>query len=195
MGCDHLVRAVIRFGARAALGFLIACLAVVPAFGAGATLQWDANTEPDLAGYKLHYGLTTGNYTTALDNPANKAFLDAFRKKYNRLSNYTGEHGYVGAMMLDKALQATQGNIEDKDGFIKALEKVEIPDAPRGPVKLDQYHNVVNNIYIMEVQKVNNQLVNAVIETFKDTTQFWKWKPDELMKMTPYADMKGKWVK
>ena len=26
------------------------------------TLAWDANTEPDLAGYKIHYGLVSGDY-------------------------------------------------------------------------------------------------------------------------------------
>ena len=33
-----------------------------PAFGADVTLQWDANTEPDLAGYKVYYGTMSGEY-------------------------------------------------------------------------------------------------------------------------------------
>jgi hypothetical protein len=31
------------------------------------TLAWDANVEPDLAGYKIHYGESSGNYTTIVD--------------------------------------------------------------------------------------------------------------------------------
>ncbi|MCU0591399.1 MAG: fibronectin type III domain-containing protein [Desulfobacterales bacterium] len=31
------------------------------------TLAWDANTEPDLAGYKIHYGTASGNYSVHLD--------------------------------------------------------------------------------------------------------------------------------
>jgi hypothetical protein len=31
------------------------------------TLAWDANTEPDLAGYKIHYGVASGDYTTIID--------------------------------------------------------------------------------------------------------------------------------
>src|SRR5437867_4644857 len=31
------------------------------------TAMWDPNTEPDIAGYKLSYGLTSGVYTTTID--------------------------------------------------------------------------------------------------------------------------------
>jgi hypothetical protein len=40
---------------------------VIPASVTQATLEWDPNSEPDLAGYKLHYGLASRSYETTID--------------------------------------------------------------------------------------------------------------------------------
>ncbi len=40
---------------------------VIPGAVTQATLEWDPNSEPDLAGYKLHYGLASGSYDTTVD--------------------------------------------------------------------------------------------------------------------------------
>jgi hypothetical protein len=40
----------------------------IPAFADySITLAWDPNTEPDLQGYKIHYGPTRGNYTNTVN--------------------------------------------------------------------------------------------------------------------------------
>ena len=52
-----------------------AALALVLVFGIGlgsaqagqATLAWDPNTEPELAGYKVYYGTAAGTYGTPID--------------------------------------------------------------------------------------------------------------------------------
>ena len=46
---------------------LVALLISVWARAEQVTLAWDANTEPDLAGYKVHYGTASGSYTTIVD--------------------------------------------------------------------------------------------------------------------------------
>ena len=45
--------------------FLIVC--VTHAYAGQVTLGWDQNTEPDLAGYKIYYGNSSGNYTQSKD--------------------------------------------------------------------------------------------------------------------------------
>src|SRR5712671_658590 len=37
------------------------------AFAGQVTLAWDANTEPDLGGYKVYYGNAGGTYTANID--------------------------------------------------------------------------------------------------------------------------------
>ena len=53
-------------------GLLLLLLAIlsllVPAAHAGqVTVAWDPNPEPEVAGYKIYYGNTAGNYTSSLD--------------------------------------------------------------------------------------------------------------------------------
>ena len=40
---------------------------LIPGAVTQATLEWDPNSEPDLAGYKLHYGLASRSYDTTVD--------------------------------------------------------------------------------------------------------------------------------
>ena len=42
--------------------FVVLPVLINNAFPADVTLQWDANTEPDLAGYKVYYGTSPGQY-------------------------------------------------------------------------------------------------------------------------------------
>jgi hypothetical protein len=37
------------------------------AYSAQVTLVWDANTDPNLAGYRIHYGLLSDQYSSSID--------------------------------------------------------------------------------------------------------------------------------
>jgi len=55
-------------GALVATALLLSC-PVGPAFAAGLTLAWDANTEADLAGYRIHVGRASRTYTKSFTVP------------------------------------------------------------------------------------------------------------------------------
>ena len=57
------------FMRRGALAVLASVLFLFPMMvnGAEVDLAWDANAEPDLAGYKIHYGTASGDYSHSID--------------------------------------------------------------------------------------------------------------------------------
>ncbi len=138
--------------------------------------------------------ITSLHWSSALDTPENTKFLQAYIAKYKRTATVYAEQGYVAAEMIAKALETVKGNVENKEAFIAALQKVEFV-APRGKFKLDAYHNPIHPIYIMKVEKKGGLLQNTVISSYPNVGQFWKWSPEAYMAMPDYGSMKGKWVK
>ncbi len=112
------------------------------------------------------------HYAATLDTPENKAFVDAYKAKYNELPSMFAEQAYVGAKAIVTALEAVQGNIEDVDAYTAALRTVKF-EAPRGPFSFDANQNVIENVYIREVQNVGGQPLNFVLDTVKDVDQNW----------------------
>ena len=88
--------------------------------------------------------------------------------------------------MLEAALKPIKGKIEDKTAFMKAVRAIKV-DTCRGPVSFDQYGNVVGNVYIRKVERKDGRLVNAVIKTYPNVSQFWTYKPEEFLKNPVYS--------
>ena len=125
-------------------------------------------------------------YSAAIDTPVNRRFVKEFRTKYGKVPGYYAEASYTAARWIAEAAKAVGGNVEDKEKFLAALKKVEISDAPRGPIKLDTYGNPIQNIYVRKVEKRDGELWNTVIQTFTGVSQFWKYKPEEFLKQPGY---------
>jgi branched-chain amino acid transport system substrate-binding protein len=126
--------------------------------------------------------VTALHYSAALDTPANRTFVAAYRARYNRVPSYYSESMYTGAKWLVTAAEAVHGNVEDSAAVVDALRTVKLTDAPRGPVELDDYGNPIENVYIRRVERVNGQLQNTVIETVPRVSQFWKYNPPDYLK-------------
>jgi branched-chain amino acid transport system substrate-binding protein len=131
--------------------------------------------------------ISAHHYSASLDTPANRRFRAAFEKTYNRLPSFYSENCYTGARVISEAVKAIGGNVEDRAAFMAALRKVEITDAPRGPIKLDAFGNPTQNIYIRKVERVGGALQNTVIYTYPAVGQFWKYDPQEFLRQPVYS--------
>lgn len=125
-------------------------------------------------------------YSAEIDNPINRKFAAAFRSEWKYDPGFYAAATYVEGAVLEATLQAIKGNIEDKDGFMKAVRSLKV-DTARGPVAFDQYGNVVGNVYIRKVERKEGRLVNAVIHTYPNVSQFWTYKPEEFLKNPVYS--------
>ncbi|HML13990.1 MAG TPA: ABC transporter substrate-binding protein [Xanthobacteraceae bacterium] len=130
--------------------------------------------------------LSTCWYSAELDNASNKKLVADMERDYKVDPGFYAAATYTNAAVLEAALKSIGGRIEDKDALIKALRATDIQDTCRGPVKFDSYGNVVGNVYIRKVEKKNGKLVNAVIKTYPNVSQFWTYNPDDFLKHPVY---------
>jgi branched-chain amino acid transport system substrate-binding protein len=125
-------------------------------------------------------------WAAGLSTPNARKFVTAYTAKYQKDPSYYAETNYSAAMWIDAAVQQVGGKIEDKDAFLGALRAVQLPNAPRGPMRLDSFQNVIHNIYIRKVEIQSGRPRNSVIHTFHNVSQFWTFKPEEFLKQPVY---------
>ncbi|OLC36679.1 MAG: hypothetical protein AUH81_07850 [Candidatus Rokubacteria bacterium 13_1_40CM_4_69_5] len=131
--------------------------------------------------------ISAHHYSAALETPANRRFRAAFEKAYNRTPSFYSENCYTGARVIAEAVKAIGGKVEDRSALMTALRKVDITDAPRGPVKFDAYGNPTQNIYIRKVERIGGKLQNTVIHTYPEVSQFWKYDPQQFLAQPVYS--------
>ena len=131
--------------------------------------------------------VTALHYSAALATPVNRRFVQAYEAKYGQVPSYYSEGTYTGGIVLKAALEVTGGDVEDTGKLLAALHRVTLTDAPRGPVKFDEYGHPVQNVYVRRVERVDGRLQNTVIHTFPSVSQFWTYRPDEYLKNPVYS--------
>ena len=127
------------------------------------------------------------NYSAALKNPENSKFNEKVLKVIKRDPTLGMAHSYTGADWIIRAIKAVNGDVENKDKFIEAVRAIEIPDSLRGPLKLDKYGHVIQNIYIRQVEKVGKAYQNTVVETYPMVSQFFTYDPETFLKSPVYG--------
>ncbi|HEU5195424.1 MAG TPA: ABC transporter substrate-binding protein [Methylomirabilota bacterium] len=127
-------------------------------------------------------------YSAALDTPANRKFVKDYRAKFGKVPSYFSETNYTSGRWITEAVKAVDGKVEDREAFLAALKKVQIPDALRGPLRLDAHGNPIQNVYFRKVERnKDGELQNTVIVTINAVSQFWKYSPEEFLKTPLYT--------
>jgi len=88
--------------------------------------------------------------------------------------------------VLEAALKTINGNVEDKKALMAAMRGSNA-DTIRGRIKFDEFGDAIGNVYIRKVTKTDGRLVNSVIKTYPDVTQFWTYDKTEFLKNPVYS--------
>jgi branched-chain amino acid transport system substrate-binding protein len=105
------------------------------------------------------------HYSAAHNSPANKKFVDAFMAANKFRPNFMAVGGYDGIRLIFRGLETTKG--AGGDALLAAM-KGQIIDSPRGSILIDgQSRDIVQDIYIRRVERVNGQLWNVEFDAQK----------------------------
>jgi branched-chain amino acid transport system substrate-binding protein len=111
--------------------------------------------------------ITAAHYDPNFSNPRNKDFVKAYEADYKRTPNFFSMGGYDGMHLIYEALKKTKGNT-DGEALIGAAKGMKW-DSPRGPVQIDpETRDIIQTVYIQEVQKVGGELNNVVIDKIEN---------------------------
>jgi len=111
-------------------------------------------------------------YTPTMDTPENRRFRDLTRKILNKDATNYHEMGYVTAKVVTEAIRRTNGKVEDTPAFLAELRKTRL-EAPQGLFRFDDKQNVIFDLHIRRVEKVDGKLVNVLVDRIPAVDQFW----------------------
>ena len=119
--------------------------------------------------------ITMHHYSAAGDRPANRAFVEAWRRAYG--ANSTPSFYSVGAWdamaAIFHVIREQRGQI-DPDRTMQLLRGWQNPDSPRGPIRIDpETRDIIQNEYLRSLDRVDGRLINREIETIPMVSDPW----------------------
>jgi branched-chain amino acid transport system substrate-binding protein len=129
----------------------------------------DLTDDEDLAGMgDAMLGTVTAGFYSALHRSAtNNAYVEGFRQANPSFRpNFLSVSGYDGMHLIYSALESSRGSTEG-DVLIGAMKGMAW-QSPRGPMSIDpDTRDVIHNIYVRRVERINGELYNQEIATFE----------------------------
>lgn len=131
--------------------------------------------------------VTVGKFAEGRDSSAMQEFVEAYDEAYGDLPSYYAANCYIGAQWLAEAIEAVDGNVEETEAFLEAVQAVEL-DTLNGQMSMDEYGNPVLNAYVREVEERDDgRMWNVPTETFEDVSQFWTYDAEEFLAEPVYS--------
>lgn len=119
--------------------------------------------------------VTAHLYSAAHPSQKNKDFVAAYKKAFNQRPGFMAVGGYDGIHLIYEALKKSGGKT-DGDSLLAAMKGMAW-ESPRGPISIDpETRDIVQNIYIREVKKVDGELYNVEFATFENVKDPGKTK-------------------
>jgi branched-chain amino acid transport system substrate-binding protein len=111
--------------------------------------------------------VTAGFYSAHHPSAMNREYVAAFEKaNANVRPNFISVSAYDGMHLIYEALKKTEGKT-DGPALVEAMKGMAW-ESPRGPMSIDpRTRDVVQDIYIRRVEKVDGALYSVEFETFK----------------------------
>jgi branched-chain amino acid transport system substrate-binding protein len=91
-------------------------------------------------------------WVSDLDNDTNKKFVADYKAKNKTLPSFYGADTYDSAALIDSAVTAVKGDLTDKEGMRKEMEKANFKSV-RGGFKFNNNHLPIQNFYLEEARK------------------------------------------
>ena len=119
--------------------------------------------------------VTAHLYSAAHPSAMNKEFVAAYKKAFSSRPGFMAVSGYDGIHLIYEALKKTGGKT-DGDALIEAMKGMKW-ESPRGPISIDpETRDIVQNIYVRKVEKVDGELYNVEFQTFEAVKDSGKTK-------------------
>jgi branched-chain amino acid transport system substrate-binding protein len=91
-------------------------------------------------------------WVSDLANDTNKKFVADFKTKYKTIPSFYGADTYDSVALLNSAVTAVHGNLADKEGMRKEMEKADFKSV-KGNFKFGNNHLPIQNFYLEEARK------------------------------------------
>jgi branched-chain amino acid transport system substrate-binding protein len=126
-------------------------------------------------------------YSANAANEANKRFVAGMQKEYGVLPGGYSAGMYIAGQCIEAAIQKLGGKADDRTALAETLHQISLTDTPRGAVKFDHFGNVVGDVFIRRCEKKDGKLVNTVVKTYPNVSQFWTYNEKEFLANPVYA--------